>query len=54
MMKVAVRMWSLMMRMARVVSSSAPYFLPDSSSILPMMPAKISVSYTVFTKIKLP
>ena len=50
-MKVAVRMWSLMMRMARVVSSSWPYFVPESSSILPTMPEKISVSYTVLAPI---
>ena len=47
MMKVAVRMWSAMMRKDTVLSSSSPYFLPDSSLILPRMSAKMSVSYTL-------
>ena len=36
-----------MMRIALVVSSSSPYFLPDSSQILAIAPANRSVSYAL-------
>ena len=42
--KVAVRVWSAIMRIATVMVSSSPYFLPESSSSFFIANAKRSVS----------